>query len=70
MDAEKLRGCQKTEATIWAFWDCVAVHLQVRWQELKEHVVSSRCRLPAQGREGDISSVLLASLMCPLYPSL
>lgn len=39
MDAEKLSGWQEREEAIWAFWDCVRVHLQIGWQQQRGHVV-------------------------------
>lgn len=69
MDAEKLKGCQKRAATIWAFWDRVTVHLQVWWQEQRQCVVRVHEGFPLKGERGTsvqrrwlLSSCLLCTL--------
>lgn len=65
MDAEQCGGCQKTQATIWAFLGRVTVPLQVWWQEQRKRVVSVREHFLFKGEVG----MLLAHLILPLYPS-
>lgn len=57
MDAEKLSGWQEREETIWAFWDCVRVHLQIGWQQQRGHVVRVDVASCSRARgEGNLTS--------------
>lgn len=59
MDAEKLSGWQEREEAIWAFWDCVRVHLQIGWQQQRGHVVRVDLASCSRARAGHPHKPLL-----------
>lgn len=59
MDAEKLSGWQEREEAIWAFWDCVRVHLQIGWQQQRGHVVRVDLASCSRARGGIVPQPLL-----------
>lgn len=56
MDAEKLSGWQEREEAIWAFWDCVRVHLQIGWQQQRGHVVRVDLASCTRARGGTLTT--------------